>query len=228
MCNLLTETTVLTSRFITSLPSRASASLTSIAATSSPTLISSPSGSDEGGKSKSKAWIAGAVVGPIVGLALIGLAACLFIRRKKNKSHNQHVAPATGSMPAPGATAYQQNTYPTNPASPGPPQYYPNMQQNAGAAPLGVAKQENYYGPGANPVSPVTSQGSQSPYGAAPQWQQPGSQPVYGAPAPSMSPAPQHVQPVQYVASEARPFSSELEGSYEHGKPQIINAQPNK
>jgi LPXTG-motif cell wall-anchored protein len=191
--------------------------------------LTSTLGDEEKGKSKSKAWIAGAVVGPIIGLALIGLAAFFLMRRKKSKSHNQHIASVTGGMPAPGATAYQQNTYLTNPASPGPPQYHPNMQQNAGAAPLGVAKQDNYYGQGTNPVSPITSQGSQSPYSAPPQqWQQPGGQPVYGAPSPSMSPAPQNVQPAQYVASEARPFSSELEGSYDHGKPQLINVQPKK
>jgi LPXTG-motif cell wall-anchored protein len=225
---LLTQATVLTSRFTTTVPSRVSATPTSTA-NSSPTPTSSILGDEGKGKSKSKAWIAGAVVGPILGLALIGLAAFLVMRRKKNKSHNQHIAPTTGGMPATGATAYQQNTYPTNPASPGPPQYYPNMQQNAGAAPLGVAKQDNYYGQSTNPVSPITSQGSQSPYGAPPQqWQQPGGQPVYGAPSPSMSPAPQTVQPAQYVVSETRPFSSELEGSYNHGKPQLINVQPNK
>ncbi|KAH5142113.1 hypothetical protein HBH70_081440 [Parastagonospora nodorum] len=213
-----------------SLPGRASLIPTSV-----PTL--SPESDPVGGssssfgtrrKSKSKAWIAGAVVGPILGLAIIGLLACFFIRRKKNKSRNLTVAPATGGMPPPGATAYQQNTYPTNnPAQP--PQYYPDMQQNAAAAPLGVGKQDGYYGPGANPQSPVTSQGSQSPYGAAPQqWQQPGAQPVYGAPSPSISPAPQNVQPAQYMASEGRPFSSELEGNHAYGQPQIVNVQPPK
>jgi hypothetical protein len=145
------------------------------------------------------------------------------MRRKKNKTHDQHVAPASGSVPPPGATAYQQNTYPTNPGSPQPPQYYPNMQQNAAAAPFGVTKQDNYYPPG--PQSPVTSQGSQSPYGAPQQWQQPGGQPVYGAPSPSMSPAPQNVQPAPYNAAQ-RHFSSELEGSSGHGQPEVINVQP--
>jgi LPXTG-motif cell wall-anchored protein len=173
-------------------------------------------------KKESKAWIAGAVVGPLLGLALIGLGAFFFIRRKKNKTNAQHVAPATGSIPPAGATAYQQNTYPTEPGSPQPPQYYPPMQQNAGAAPFGVAKQDGFGGP----QSPMTSQGSQSPYGAPQQWQQPAGQPVYGVPSPSMSPQPQTVQPAPYVASESRPFSSELEGSYAHGQPQVISVQP--
>jgi hypothetical protein len=212
------------SAFSLSLPSRVSVTPTS-SATLGPITVTAPD-VDTGRKSKSKAWIAGAVVGPILGLAIIGLAACFFIRRKKNKSHNQTVAPATGSMPPPGATAYQQNTYSSNQ---GAPPYYPDMQQNASAAPLGIGKQDGYYGPGANPQSPVTSQGSQSPYGAAPQqWQEHGAQPVYGAPSPTMSPAPQNVQPAQYMASEARPFSSELEGSYQHAQPQVINVQPNK
>jgi LPXTG-motif cell wall-anchored protein len=190
--------------------------------TSSPSPTALP---PSDGGSKSKAWIAGAVVGPLVGLALIGLAAFFFMRRRKNAAHNKHVAPATGSMPPAGATAYQQNSYSANPASsPQPPQYYPNMQQTAGAAPFGVAKQDTYYPPGGNPQSPVTSQGSQSPYGAPQQWQQPGGQPVYGAPAPQMnpSPQPQNVQPAQYMAGESRPFSSELEGS------ETVNVQPKK
>lgn len=213
-----------------SLPGRASLIPTSIPtlAPASDPVDNTPSSFGTRRKSKSKAWIAGAVVGPLLGLAILGLLACFFIRRKKNKSRNQTVAPATGGMPPPGAAAYQQNTYPTNnPAQP--PQYYPDMQQNVAAAPLGVGKQDGYYGPGANPQSPVTSQGSQSPYGAAPQqWQQPGAQPVYGAPSPSISPAPQNVQPAQYMASEGRPFSSELEGNHAYGQPQIVNVQPPK
>lgn len=205
------------------LPSSALASATS---SSSPTIISSLDG-DDGGKSKSKAWIAGAVVGPLVGLALIGGGIFFLMRRKKNKAHNQHVAPAAGGMPPAGATAYQQNSYPTQTGSPPPPQYYQGMQQNPAAAPFGVAKQDGYYGQG-NPQSPVTSQGSQSPYAPQQQWQQPGGQPVYNAPAPSMSPQPQPVQQAPYMAPEARAFSSELEGSQGHGPAEMVNVQPKK
>lgn len=178
------------------------------------------------GKKESKAWIAGAVVGPLVGLALIGFGVFFFMRRKKNNS--SIVAPATGSV-GPAPTAYQQNSYPSDPNAP--PGYYPPMQQqNAGAAgfvPVGVQKQDGYYG---QPQSPMT-QGSQSPnpqspYGAPQQWQQPAAQPVYGAPSPSMSPVPQNAQPAQYNAHEGRPFSSELEGSVAHGQPEAISVQP--
>jgi hypothetical protein len=145
------------------------------------------------------------------------------MRRKKNKSRDQHVAPASGSVPAPGATAYQQNTYPTNPGSPQPPQYHPNMQQNTAAVPFGVGKQDSYYPPGQQ--SPVTSQGPHSPYGAPQQWQQPG----YNGPSPSMTPVPQNAQPsvAPYNATQ-RHFSSELEGSNTHGQPEMINVQPKK
>ncbi|KAF1913315.1 hypothetical protein BDU57DRAFT_351297 [Ampelomyces quisqualis] len=207
------------------LPSSALASSTS---SSSPTVIISLSGKNGGGKSKSKAWIAGAVIGPLLGLALIGGAIFFFMRRKKNKGHNQHVAPAAGSMPPAGATAYQQNSYPIQTGSPSPPQYYQGMQQNPAAATLGVAKQDGYYGQGGNPQSPVTSEGSQSPYGAHQQWQQPGGQQVYNVPTPSMSQQPQTVQQEPYMASYSRPFSSELEGTHGHAPTEMINVQPKK
>jgi LPXTG-motif cell wall-anchored protein len=167
------------------------------------------------------------VIGPLLGLALIGLAIFLFMRRKKNKNHNQTIAPATGSLPPSGAAVYQQNTYPTNNAPHQAPQNYPNMQQNASAAPLGIMKQQDgYYGAqGTGQPSPLTSHDPQSPYGAPQQWQQPGGQPVYGAPSPSMSPQPQHVQTAQYMTGESRPFSSELQGSY-HASPEVSNVQP--
>ncbi|KAH7062848.1 hypothetical protein BKA63DRAFT_187560 [Paraphoma chrysanthemicola] len=217
-------TTTTTTRSSASTPSPSPSTGSTRSSTPTPTIIPPPMPEE-----KSKAWIAGAVVGPLVGLALIGFGAFFFIRRRRNKSHDQHVAPASGSLPPPGATAYQQNNYPTNqqPVSPGPPQYYPPMQQNAGAVPFGTTEQKGgFYAPG--PQSPVTTQGSQSPYGAPQQWQQPAGQPVYGVPSPSMSPQPQHAQTQPYIAPEARPFSSELEGSYQHGSPEVISVQPNK
>ena len=60
-----------------------------------------------------------------------------------------------------------------------------------------------------------------------------GGQPVYGAPSPSMSPQPGHVQPTQYdtgmykhTEQSVRPFSSELEGSHTHVLPDSGNVQP--
>jgi hypothetical protein len=103
------------------------------------------------------------------------------------------------------------------------------MQENPGSVPFGVAKPGSYYIPGANPQTPITSEGSQSPYGAVPQqWQQHSIQPIYGAPSPTMSQVPQNVQDTPYVASEARPFSSELEGSSGYGQSQLANVQQNK
>ncbi len=59
----------------------------------------SPTGGDDGGggdtsTTPSKAWIAGAVIGPIVGLALIGAIVYLLLRRRKN---NRTVTGQTGS-----------------------------------------------------------------------------------------------------------------------------------
>jgi len=99
------------------------------------------------------------------------------------------------------------------------------MQQNQGFAPVGVAKQDNYYQP--QMQSPVT-QGSHSPsmYGAPQQQQWQHGQPVYGGPSPSLSPQPQHMQTAPYVAGGDRPFSSELEGSHGHGQPEMVSVQP--
>lgn len=176
-----------------------------------------PSGGEE--KKESKAWVAGAVIGPIVGLALIGLGIFFFMRRKKNKNNQHHVAPVSGTVAAPGNSAYQQNSYPSNPGSPQPPQYYPSMQQTGG-------KQDGYYAGSSGPQSPLTSQGSQSPYSTAPQGWQQGAQPVYGAPSPSMSPQMQDVQPAQYTAP--RHFSTELEAGGAQGQPEVGNMQLNR
>ncbi|KAJ4370881.1 hypothetical protein N0V86_008574 [Didymella sp. IMI 355093] len=172
-------------------------------------------------KKSSKAWIAGVVVGPILGLALIGFLAWFCIRKKKSKK---------AATPLPPATYNSQPAAPAGPTSP--PQYYPPpmQQQGAGMAPFGVADgKQNTWAP--QPQSPVSQASSPNPlnmYGN--QYPQQGGhagpgQPVYNAPSPSMSPPPQ----VAYAennanyqqAHEARPFSSELDGS-----PQVVNAQP--
>jgi LPXTG-motif cell wall-anchored protein len=199
---------------------------TPASSTSTPTGGSTPSSSPPAGeeKSESKAWIAGAVVGPLVGLALIGFGIFFFMRRKKNRNTSRNVAPASGSIPAPGVSAYQQNAYPTNPGSPAQPQYYdhPNMSQTGAAAPYDPHKQSAYYPHG--PQSP-NSQGSHSPYGTAPQpWQQ-GVQPVYEAPSSAMSPQLQSAQLAQYQHNAPQHFSNELEGSNPHGQPGMTNVR---
>jgi LPXTG-motif cell wall-anchored protein len=153
-------------------------------------------------KSRSKAWIAGAVVGPLLGLALIGLLAFFFMRRKKKTLHKQQLAPASGSVPAPGVTAFQQSAYPTGIESS---QNYHKPQQSTTVGPFGVTNQENYH-PGPH---------SQSPYDDSQQWQQPGSQPLYEAPSHSPSSPPPNLHPTAAPPHNAiqRHFSSELEGN---------------
>ncbi|KAH6611919.1 hypothetical protein C7974DRAFT_87396 [Boeremia exigua] len=157
-------------------------------------------------KSSSKAWIAGAVVGPLLGLALIGGLIWFFLRRKKT---------AAAAAPPPAQTT----------AAAAPPQYYPPpMQQNASAAPFGVADGKQWAPQ--SPQSPVSSVPSPGPYGG--QYPQQGGhagpgqefvQPVYGAPSPSMSPPPLQQQggyapqQQQQQAFEARPFSTELDAT---------------
>ncbi|UPX20720.1 uncharacterized protein EKO05_0010945 [Ascochyta rabiei] len=167
-------------------------------------------------KSSSKAWIAGVVVGPIIGLALIGFLAWFCIRRRKRSNTT-----ATAAAPPPSTyNTHPQPVAPTGPASP--PQYYPPPMQQTQAAstvPFGVADAK--YTP-QSPTSPVPS--PPATYGTQPQWPQQGGhagpgQPVYNAPSPSMSPPPQgayaeNSTPYQQPqAHEARPFSSELDGS---------------
>ncbi|KAF2792165.1 hypothetical protein K505DRAFT_56910 [Melanomma pulvis-pyrius CBS 109.77] len=159
-------------------------------------------------KKKSQAWIAGAVVGPIIGLALVGILAwfCL-AKRRKNKT----------VVPPPSTTA------PSYPGSPNqqPPQpynnnYQPPMQQNQhGMAPYGVAQHESWT-PAPTPGSPHT-QGSvsphppNSPYGAPVQPQQWQQQQQLHAPT---SPAPGYVDEHGAVKQpHERPFSSELDGT---------------
>ncbi|KAF9693921.1 hypothetical protein EKO04_007981 [Ascochyta lentis] len=184
-------------------------------APASPTLPSQPTKK----KSSSKAWIAGVVVGPILGLALIGFLAWFCIRRKKRSSNT---TTAAAGAPNPYTTHPQpQPLSPTGPASP--PQYYPPPMQQTQSAPFGVADAKPAPQAPSTPASP--SPNPLSVYGTQqPQWPQQGGhagpgQPVYNAPSPSMSPPPQgayaennagyqHAQ-----AHEARPFSSELDGS---------------
>jgi hypothetical protein len=160
------------------------------------------------------------VVGPLLGLALIGFLAWLCIRKKKSKK-------AAAAPPA--ATYNPQSAAPAGPNSP--PQYYPPpmQQQGAGMAPFGVADgKQNTWAQPQSPVSQASSPGPLSMYGN--QYPQQGGhagpgQPVYNAPSPSMSPLPQPAFAENNTgyqhAHEARPFSSELDGS-----PQVVNVQP--
>ena len=89
------------------------------------------------------------------------------------------------------------------------------QHQNTGMAPFGVADAKpNVWTPAPqSPVSQVSSPNTQSVYGG--QYPQQGG---FTAPSPSMSPPPPAVQEVGgagygHQGGEARPFSSELDGS---------------
>jgi hypothetical protein len=175
---------------------------------------------DQTPKKKSNAGlIAGAVVGPVVGIALIGILAffCL-ARRKKNKTA---VPPPSTTAPSYLGSPQTQPPQPYN-------NYPPPMQQNQhGLAPYGVqaGKHDSWATAAPVPVLPYT-QGSTSPqpigspYGAPlVQQQYPPPQQAY-AQNPSMSPEPapgyvdEHgVVKQPYSAAETRPFSSELDGN---------------
>ncbi|KAF2995076.1 hypothetical protein E8E13_002848 [Curvularia kusanoi] len=177
-------------------------------------------------KSKSKAWIAGAVIGPLIGLAIVAFLAFFCIRRKKK---NKAIAASAAAV---SQTTRNPQPQPAAPAVSTPaPQYYPPpmQQQGAGAAPFGVADAKpNVWAPQPqSPVSQVSTPNTLSTYGN--QYPQQGgyaapAQPVYNAPSPSMSPPPPQAYEnnVNYnPAHEARPFSSELDGSA-----QIPSSQP--
>lgn len=163
-------------------------------------------------------------MGPVGGIALIGFLVSFCLRRKK-RSKAAAAAPPTTYNPQP------PQPEPSGPSSP--PQYYPPpmQQQGAGMAPFGVADgKQNTWAP--QPQSPVSQASSPNPlsmYGN--QYPQQGGhagpgQPVYNAPNPSVSPPPPQGAYADNNASyqqphEARPFSSELDGS-----PQVVNVQP--
>ncbi|KAJ4299526.1 hypothetical protein N0V90_004771 [Kalmusia sp. IMI 367209] len=121
------------------------ASVTAATASSNPSETSGASG----GKSSSKAWIAGAVVGPIVGIALIAGIIFFLMRRRKNKNNNNlSQAGAAAMAPPPGYTDAKPQL--NNPAY--------------GQSPPGVADSYNQQGYAQQPISPVAQY--QQPYGA--------------------------------------------------------------
>ncbi|KAF2679926.1 hypothetical protein K458DRAFT_112727 [Lentithecium fluviatile CBS 122367] len=121
----------------------------------SPGLIitTTPSPTAPAEKSKSKAWIAGAVVGPVVGIALIAGLAFFLIRRRKNKKN----LPQTGT------------------ASMGPPPGVTDAKPQMVANPSYGQPQS----PGFNPNDPYNQQGY-APTSPAPQYSQPNAIPGQG------------------------------------------------
>jgi hypothetical protein len=120
-------------------------------ADTAPDTSSSRKGRSGGG---SKAWIAGAVVGPIIGLALIGFIVWFLLRRSKNKGTapqqgSAAMAPINPSQPPVGVGGFTD----AKPQFAQPQQSYPN--QSAYGA------QQGYASP---PLSPT----HQYQHGAAP------------------------------------------------------------
>jgi LPXTG-motif cell wall-anchored protein len=161
-----------------------------------PTSTGSSSKAEPKEKKSSKAWIAGAVVGPLLGLALIGLVAFFLIRRKKKSKPTTTLPPQSGAAMAPapnpsqppaGVAGYTD----TKPQFTSPHQSYydPGLQQ-----PQPYPQQGGFGASG--DVSPATQYATPAPvpYGAPsppPQQQQTtgvgmgGGQPVYGSPSPN-------------------------------------------
>ncbi|KAL5418952.1 hypothetical protein PMIN06_002849 [Paraphaeosphaeria minitans] len=140
-------------------------------------------GSENKGASGSKAWIAGAVVGPIVGIALIALIVFLLMRRrKKNKQAN--VSQAGGAAIGPPGVQQHYNEAKPQLATP-----------SYNQSPPGANDTYNQQGYTQQPTSPAPQYQQQYP---APSSSPPPQQP-YGATAPPMK----HQQSA-YVVQDAK------------------------
>ncbi|CBX91469.1 hypothetical protein IAQ61_010816 [Plenodomus lingam] len=87
-------TEVIVSSNAFSFPQVASSGINAPTRTARPSTTSIPSSSS----STSKAWIAGAVIGPIVGLVILGLAIFFLLRRRKNKKNAAPPPPPQAAM----------------------------------------------------------------------------------------------------------------------------------
>lgn len=105
-----------------------------------PVPSSSANGSDTKSKGTSKAWIAGAVVGPLLGLALIGAILFFLLRRRKNHKNAPRqggavMAPTNPTHPPPGVGGF------TDAKPQFVPQYANQGQQGYGDAPISPVPQ---------------------------------------------------------------------------------------
>jgi len=158
--------------------------------TAPPTGLPAPTGTaqpaTEGG---SKAWIAGVVVGPILGLALIGLVAVWLMKRRKAANQNHNMVVAGDAKPDP-SVADQSSMH-------------PSVYYGAGSPPLMAPASPpigKYYQ--GEPPSAVTSTPSPVNGYTNPQQGMYPQHAAYGvAPYPPQQHAqypPQHAQPSQY------------------------------
>ena len=111
--------------------------------------------------SGSKAWIAGAVAGPVLGLALIGAGVWLFLRRKKKAAQpTQHGVAATShidlSQPPAGVGGYTDSK----------PQYQPVQHIYPSPAQSQAYPQQGGFSP--PQVSPAPQYGFSPPQNATP------------------------------------------------------------
>jgi len=163
-------------------PSRSSASSTS-SPTDPPTPIPIPKPKK---KSSSKAWIAGAVVGPLVGLALIGLAVIFLLRRRKQKPTDS----TPTAIPGPG---------PQHPPNAPPQQQTPQQYATDSKPPLSP---NPYMNPNPDPYSP--------PMSPAPQYSAPSPYPMAASSPPQQT--YQHVGVPQQQQYVPQPQAAELGG----------------
>lgn len=171
--------------------------------TAPPTGLPAPTGTPQpstGGGSK--AWIAGAVVGPLLGLALIGFVVFFLMRRRKAANENHNMAVASDAKPDP-SMADQSSMHPSVYYGAGSPGIASPMAP--GSPPIG----KYYQG---EPPSAVTS--TPSPVHGYMNPQQQGmyqQQAAYGGasypPQQGQYPPQQHVQysPQPYPAQYATP-----------------------
>ncbi|KAH7108661.1 hypothetical protein B0J11DRAFT_586836 [Dendryphion nanum] len=143
-------------------------------------------------KGSSKAWIAGAVAGPIIGIALIGLIAFFLIRRKKKATtqpvNGSTTLAATGGAPAGvGVGGFENKPQMSQPPVAG--GFNPNSAYNQNA-------EQNQYG--------------QPPLSPAPQYSAPYAAP--GSPPPQGHYVPDHKQTYQHT-TQAHPDVAELGGA---------------
>lgn len=129
-----------------------------------PTGANSPTQTAEPG-SGSKAWLAGAVAGPIIGLALVGVGVWLCLRRKKKSTQMaQHgtasMAPIDPSQPPVGVGGYTDAKPQFQPAQP----VYYNQSEQTGVFGQQPYPQQGGFSP--PQMSPAPQYEFQSAYNA--------------------------------------------------------------
>lgn len=178
----------------TSATSSSESSTTPSSTNSSPTATSTSPAPSPSTK-KSQAWIAGAVIGPLIGFALLGALLFFLLRKKETPAPAPQPQQATDYKP--GAAAYQQSA-----ASP---QYLPQNQY----------PQQGYQPGSPNPMTPAP-QYQHTPVGSPPPQEIQSSQYTQY----NYNGAVQEKMPVlvnqQVPGAESKPMAAELSGEQGH------------